>query len=427
MRAIALNAAGFAAALLSLSCEKRPPAAPVEDDEPPAVSAQAAGVLSSAYDLTATALGPNWIALAWTDNSGQETGFEIVRSTSGPTGPFSLLGIAVANSTSDADVSVSAAALYCYRVRAFRNVGKKTTFAEFSNTACARTPLLPPSSVNATPTSSSAISVSWNDNDPATGDSFRIERSGNAAGPWEAIATVGPSQTSHVDADRTSDEPVCYRLIAFNATGESSPSGTDCTSPPRAPSNLEAIAVGGGIAVSWRDNSAVEDVYVVERSDDGVTFGAIAVLSANTSVFDDVSTSSNTPYWYRVRARKDGGLSDASNVASAMRSCTASGPSEDMCADGIDNDCDDLIDAYDPDCGAPRCDWDQCPPGYVCDYEGFCVPHCGDGSQNGDEGDVDCGGSCSTKCQAGQHCWINWDCASGLCINSVCQPTGSGQ
>jgi len=40
---------------------------------------------------------------------------------------------------------------------------------------------------------------------------------------------------------------------------------------------------------------------------------------------------------------------------------------------------------------------------------------CEDGTKNGDETDVDCGGSCSTKCAEGLNCDDNDDCLSGSC------------
>lgn len=43
-------------------------------------------------------------------------------------------------------------------------------------------------------------------------------------------------------------------------------------------------------------------------------------------------------------------------------------------------------------------------------------PHpCQDGKQNGDETDIDCGGSCSAKCAEGQGCNVNGDCVSNNC------------
>jgi hypothetical protein len=71
--------------------------------------------------------------------------------------------------------------------------------------------------------------------------------------------------------------------------------------------------------------------------------------------------------------------------------------------------------------GGIPCSFYPCPQGYVCGYDGYCVPHCFDGEWNGDEGDVDCGGSCAARCAAGQHCWSHSDCASQYCYYDVCQ------
>ena len=406
------------------ACDGKAPIAPVDEGT---ISMIEAGRLASSFGLTATAIAPTAIELAWQDNSTNETGFEIHRSTSGPTGAFALIGVAAPNTTNDVDTSVSAGAEYCYKVRPFRRTGRKTSYGDFSNTACATTPNPPatPRNLAAKPASSSAISVTWTDaSDTELG--FRLERSAAAGGPWEPIVVTEPNVASHDEA-RASEVQTCYRVLAFNGDGDSNPSNVDCTAPPLAPTSLVAVAGVQSVELSWTDNSSVEDGYWIYRSDDGVTFNVIAGAAPNASSFSDLSTSSNTTYWYRVSARKDGGFSDVSNVASAIRTCAPSSPNETVCNDGVDDDCDDLIDRYDPDCEAARCDWDPCPSGYICDIEGFCVPHCGDGWQNGDEGDVDCGGSCSAKCQTGQHCWVASDCASGLCINSVCQPGGGGQ
>ena len=46
---------------------------------------------------------------------------------------------------------------------------------------------------------------------------------------------------------------------------------------------------------------------------------------------------------------------------------------------------------------------------------------CNDFVQNGDETDVDCGGSCPDRCVAGQRCAIPGDCESGVCTANFCQ------
>ena len=52
---------------------------------------------------------------------------------------------------------------------------------------------------------------------------------------------------------------------------------------------------------------------------------------------------------------------------------------------------------------------------------GVCIAEsCADGIQNGDETDVDCGGSCPAKCDFGDSCLINADCSGNVCDNGVC-------
>src|SRR2546422_387437 len=50
------------------------------------------------------------------------------------------------------------------------------------------------------------------------------------------------------------------------------------------------------------------------------------------------------------------------------------------------------------DCG------DGCPIGSICNGGGCCVPHCFDGSWDGEEGDTDCGGAGFRKVPNGQQC-----------------------
>lgn len=63
------------------------------------------------------------VTLTWSDNSDNETGFELYRSTS-PTGTYSVIGKANANATSLVDNSVAANTRYFYKVRAIGQFGE---------------------------------------------------------------------------------------------------------------------------------------------------------------------------------------------------------------------------------------------------------------------------------------------------------------
>ncbi|HEU5183422.1 MAG TPA: fibronectin type III domain-containing protein [Gemmatimonadaceae bacterium] len=402
-----------AALVLAGSCDKKPPVAPIDDE---ATLAVAPSTLSAAYDLTATAVSPTSIALAWQDNSTRESGFEVHRSTAGPGGPFSLTGVTGTDVTDVIDMSVPPSTLYCYRVRSFRTIGRKTSYAEFSNTACAKTPAAPPSNASAAPASSTEIDVSWTAN-ASTEDSFRVERSASAGGPWELAATVAPNQTSYRDAGRASEQHVCYRVFAVGPDGESGPSNVDCTAPPLGPTNLTAEPGGEGVDLAWEDNSSIETGYEVRQSDDGVTFYTVAQLGPNSTTFR-ADFAGSAIRWYQVRATRDGGFSSPSNTASAERTCAAS----EICANGLDDDCDGLTDGWDESC--PGCGEGGCPDQHYCNQFNVCVTHCDNGIQDGDETDVDCGGTLCARCQSGQQCWVNSDCSSDLCVSGTCQNPG---
>lgn len=284
----------------------------------------AARVSAPPPTVTATAISQERIDLTWQDNATSENGWEVHRSTTGPTGTFTLHSQLAANSSGYSDGGLLASTQYCYKVRSFKRSGRRTTFGEFSNVACATTLAPPtpaaPSEAAAQPAGSRAIAVSWRDN-ATNEDGFRIERSTDAGASW-TVATTHPSLAAFpyatvTDTGRTSEQQVCYRVIAFNAGGDSPPSNIHCTAPPAAPSGLTATMIDSfTVTLAWTDNSAVEDGYEVwEAYLDG--WGSIlgpvyvASLPANTTEYQTGCCA----YYYLVRAARDWGGSDFSNEA----------------------------------------------------------------------------------------------------------------
>jgi hypothetical protein len=87
--------------------------------------------------LTATASSFSQIDLGWTDNSGNESAFELERSTSGFGGTYTPLATVGANTTSYPDVGLAPSTEYCYRVRAVNGSG----VSGYAAAACATTPV----------------------------------------------------------------------------------------------------------------------------------------------------------------------------------------------------------------------------------------------------------------------------------------------
>lgn len=275
----------------------------------------------SPSNTRAVAVAYDAVRVSWTDNSTNENGFQVYRSTTGATGTYSLRATRSANADSFRDTQVAPRTSYCYKVRAFRTQDGTTSYSAFSNAACATTPASPlplaPSGMVARPVSSSAVRTTWTDKS-SNEDGFRIQRSVDGGAAWTTAATVGPNISAFRDNGRSTEQPVCYRVVSFNEHGSSAPSNVDCTAPPAAPTNLTASATAeGGIHLTWSDNSNVEDGYQVQRSIDGTTFSSLTNLPANTTSYSDAGATENTTYWYRVRARKEGGFSEFSNVTSA--------------------------------------------------------------------------------------------------------------
>lgn len=100
------------------------------------------------------------------------------------------------------------------------------------------------------------------------------------------------------------------------------------------------------------------------------------------------------------------------------------------CTDGVENQ-----DETDVDCGGAMCD--PCGVGLRCGTGSDCTTgncdggtcaavtaSCTDGTRNGTETDVDCGGSCS-PCGNGSMCAVPGDCTSGYCNHGTCVPLGT--
>jgi uncharacterized delta-60 repeat protein len=166
-------------------------------------------------NTTATAVSCSAIAISWTDNANNETGFRIQRSSNGVT--FGLLADVGANVTTYSDNGLTPGTTYYYRVGAFNSCGHSNNLTA----ASATTPsgITAPTNLGATALSSSEIALAWTDNsNNETG--FRIQRSSNGV-TFGLLADVGANVTTYTDTGLTPRTTYYYRVGAFNSCGHS--------------------------------------------------------------------------------------------------------------------------------------------------------------------------------------------------------------
>ncbi|MGH9785619.1 MAG: fibronectin type III domain-containing protein [Terriglobia bacterium] len=182
----------------------------------------------------------------------------------------------------------------------------------------------PPTGLSATATSSIAISLAWTD--AANNENgFTIERcTGSGCSNFSQIAQVGANVTTYNNTGLAASTTYRYRVLAFNAAGnskfsnnaEATTQAAPPPTPPAAPSGLTAQAISySQINLSWADNSSNETGFRIERcvgtmaSCSGGSFAPIAQVGSNVTSYNNTSLASETAYTYRVQAYNAAGNS----------------------------------------------------------------------------------------------------------------------
>ena len=127
-------------------------------------------------------------------------------------------------------------------------------------------------------------------------------------------------------ADPNVSPPGHYLLFLINSAGVPSlasiiriDAGTNTAGSVARPLDLVAReARGGGITLTWNDNSANEDGFAIERSSDGATFVEVAALGADSTTFIDHEVVPGVLYSYQVKAYNRTAESTYSNLATAI-------------------------------------------------------------------------------------------------------------
>jgi predicted esterase len=325
-------------------------------------------------NLLATALSYNKINLTWADSSNNETGFEIYRATA-QGGPYTTVATTGANVTTYTDSNLVASTTYFYRVKAInRNGDSGFNPAESGGLFWAQYP----GSFDALPDFNSLtpnISGTTNNitldvrdredyfalkfngyiNIPTTGtytfytasdDGSKLyigdfnesnlvvnnnflqgttERSGTKtlnAGRYPIVITYFEKNGGQELNASYAGPGITKRLFPDSAFIFKNMRATTLATPPTpaAPTNLVLTAVSPyKIKVQWNDNSTTETGFDVYRSvNDSTNFKLFTSIGPNSTanvVYNDSALFANVRYFYKVRAKNEGGNSLFSNAA----------------------------------------------------------------------------------------------------------------
>jgi len=294
-------------------------------------------------NLLASAVSSTAISLSWADDSDNEAGFKLERSTNAVDFiQFAAVGPGVTNRT---DIGLAPETTYFYQVRAFNAVGNSL----YSNPAQAKTLPTPPdttppaavTNLTISAVTSNSVSLIWiapgDDGNIGTAASYDLRYGTNliAEANWttatQAVgeptpAPAGTSQAFTVNgllpgtiyyfALKTTDETNNLSPIS---NVPSAATATTILTRPAAPSNLRAVAVSSSeIDVTWKDNANNEDGFKLERSTNGVDFVQIGTPGLNVTNASDQAVLAGSINYYRVRAYNAAGDSPNSNTNSAQ-------------------------------------------------------------------------------------------------------------
>ena len=291
---------------------------------------------SAPSNLLASAI-TGGVALSWTDNSTNETGFKLYRYN---TGGWTDIGNVSANTTSYLDTNISAGTSYSYRLQSFiQTTGSSyPVYSTVSNTASVTTS---GSQTNTTTTTASLLGACVL-RDSYTGlPMFSAVDVGNG---YAKTAKLGNSSISSLQSScsttdyqnlqqaycATNKNPYQQQVATFNSTG--SPLSTSCgqfgcsyiscpttsqnqnstttttsqttvatSTPPTAPANLTAVSGNYNITLSWTDTSNNETGFKIYKTI-GSLWTDIGNVSANTTSYVDTSVVSGSSYSYKVQA-----------------------------------------------------------------------------------------------------------------------------
>lgn len=272
--------------------------------------------------LGATVLSSTSVRLNWTDSNTYKTGYEIQRRVSG-VGSFAWLTTVSSTTATYTDATAQSATAYDYKVRVL-NAGAASPFSNVVTATTNATLPAAPSSLVATPQSTTSVALSWADNS-SNETNFEVQRRILPSGVFGVTVTTAANVVSYTDTSAAGNTSYEYKVRALNSAGGSSFSNlataTTGQPVPVAPSGLAASynATTRQFTLTWIDNSTTEQGFVAQFSYSGSAFSdLINPVGANVTTYVSGANPPVGSYQFKVRAYNAAGSSTYSNIVSLL-------------------------------------------------------------------------------------------------------------
>jgi len=273
--------------------------------------------------LAATPISASQINLTWTApaSNGGLANYVLQRCQGAACTNFAQ--IASPTGTTFSDTGLPPSTSYNYRVQALHTFGSLSLFSNRVS-ATTQTPPTAPSNLTATASGTSQINLSWTASTGSVGLANYVVQRCQGVGCTNFAQIATPAGVSFSDTGLSYNTSYSYRVQALDTAGNLSPfsnlASATTQTPPTAPSNLTATAIGGQMNLSWTASTSSVGLanYVVQRCQGpGCTnFARIATLTGTT--YSDPGLAAGS-YSYIVQATDvAGNLSPSSNVATGV-------------------------------------------------------------------------------------------------------------
>ncbi len=284
--------------------------------------------------ISAAGLSESEIEVTWDVEDGNPVaGVRVERSENGIDGFAQIAD--VPRSDRFTDDTLGPGMIRYYRIRFYNDAG----ISAYSAVVSARTQELADTTPPTTPLVQDAgdvtdrldsLDIVWSSQDPETGIaeySYQIREGDPFSGPLVRDWTSAGSMTELTITGLELEMGKSYYcgVKAKNGAGLWSEVGFSDgitvigSSLLEAPSELEGEVVRDRqILLRWRDNSASEEGFLIERSNNNHDFDCIGLTRSDSVQFTNIGILNDRQYYYRVRAYRSGGYSGYSNTAAVF-------------------------------------------------------------------------------------------------------------